>query len=412
MAKQLAKKGKKEEAPKKEPSIVVKAKVAHLPKKPEMKGKAQDVMKGLLEQFGDNIVVPASDLVQYNYGRISTGSIALDLWTGGGHPIGRMIEVAGFESVGKSTLACHSIREAQQTQIEWEWQRRYIENRTMKAESHTRKVDGLLCGYVDVEGTQDDEWLESIGVDTDSLIYAQTEGMEQSLEVVKGMIKAGVKFIVLDSIDAMIPTKDYDKAFGDSSAIGLKARLLGDICRIVTNLNNGFTRRGELPCTVLLLNQLREKPMSMGDPVYATGGNARKFYMSMMIRLREKELIKEGTGKDAMTVGKTVAFKITKNKKGQQYAVGTFDLYFLETEEFTQGAIDNLKAIVMEGLTWGALERAGSWMRWHGENIAQGAEKAVEYFRNNTDKFEQLKAELIAITTTSEPPVLEIEEEE
>lgn len=133
--------------------------------------------------------------------------------------------------------------------------------------------------------------------------------------------------------------------------------------------------------------------------------------MSMMIRLREKELIKEGSGKDAMAVGKTVAFRITKNKKGQQYANGTFDLYFLETEEFTQGSIDNLKAIVMEGLTWGALERAGSWMRWHGENIAQGAEKAVEYFRNDAVKFEQLKQELIAITTTSEPPVLEIEEE-
>lgn len=233
----------------------------------------------LLKEFGANAVVMGSDHEKAQYGRLSTGSIDLDLKLGGGLPIGRMIQIAGEKSTSKSTICDHIIKKAQETSVTWIWTERKAEKGREVVEEHPREVNGLICGYLDIEGTKTQDWTrDTIGVDTESWVYAQPSGMEECFEMAHQMQLRGVNLIVIDSIDALEPTKIYESSFEDTNQMGLKPKAIGEYCRKVTATNNKLVREGKLPCTVIFINQVREKIgcFHYNSPVLLSDGTTKK----------------------------------------------------------------------------------------------------------------------------------------
>lgn len=366
------------------------------------RSKVDNLRLELLKDFGTNAVIMGGDHEKAQYGRLSTGSLSLDLALGGGLPLGRMIQIAGEKSTSKSTLCDHIIANAQKAVVEWIWTERKAEKGREIVTEHDRRVEGLLCGYLDIEGTKTQDWTrDTIGVDTEGWIYVQPSGMEECFEMAHKMQLKGAQLLVIDSVDALEPTKAYDSSFEDSVQMGLKPKALGEYCRKVTATNNKLVREGKLPCTVIFINQVREKIGSYGNPLYTVGGKAIPFYASVDLFLRRGDWIIEGKGDNKSIIGQVVKFKTEKNKTYKQQQTGEFDFYFddaLESEH-KMGEIDNFKEVIIEGIAWGVIERAGSWMRYKGENLAQGADNTVTYLKANMDKFEAIKAELLAMVS-------------
>lgn len=224
------------------------------------KSKVDSLRVEMLKKFGANAIIMGTDHEKATYGRISTGSIDLDLKLGGGIPIGRMIQISGERSCGKSTVCDFIVRNAQQTSVSWIWTERKLDKGREVVTEHNMRVDGLICGYLDVEGTKEVSWTrDRLGVDTDSWLYAQPSGLEEALEMAHQMQKDGVNLIVLDSIDSLEPTLAYETSFGESFQMGIKPKMIGEYCRKFTATNNKLVREGKLPCTVILINQVREK---------------------------------------------------------------------------------------------------------------------------------------------------------
>ncbi len=219
-----------------------------------------NIRVGLLKKFGSNAIIMGADHQKAQYGRISTGSIDLDLKLGGGIPIGRISQISGAKSTSKSTLCDYIVKNAQTTNIEWIWtERREVKGRE-QVEEHIKKVEGMICAYLDVEGTKTTEWTgDTIGVDTNNWLYSQPTGLEEALEMAHQMQKDGVNLIVIDSIDSLEPTKEYNSQMGESVQMGIKPKMMGEYCRKFTATNNLLSREGRLPCTVIMINQLREK---------------------------------------------------------------------------------------------------------------------------------------------------------
>lgn len=364
------------------------------------KNKVDSIRLEILKKFGTNSVIMGGDHEKAKYGRISTGSIDLDLKLGGGIPIGRMVQISGARSSGKSTVCDYIVKNAQQTNVEWIWTERKVDRGREIVQEFPRSISGLICGYLDVEGTKTVDWTrDTIGVDTDRWLYAQPSGMEETLEMAHQMQKDGVNLIIIDSIESLETTKEYESEFGESTQMGLKPKLLGEYCRKFTATNNKLVREGKLPCTVILINQLREKIGVYGDPEYTPGGRAIEFYISVDLRLRRGDWIVEGKGDNKSIVGQVIKFKTHKNKTYKQQQTGEFDFYFDEAQEHHMGEIDNFKEIIIAGIEWGVIERAGSWMKYKGENLAQGADNTVAYLKKNLDKFEKIKKELFDLVS-------------
>lgn len=357
-----------------------------------------NIRVGLLKKFGSNAIIMGADHQKAQYGRISTGSIDLDLKLGGGIPIGRISQISGAKSTSKSTLCDYIVKNAQTTNIEWIWtERREVKGRE-QVEEHAKKVEGMICAYLDVEGTKTTEWTgDTVGVDTNNWLYSQPTGLEEALEMAHQMQKDGVNLIVIDSIDSLEPTKEYNSQMGESIQMGIKPKMMGEYCRKFTATNNLLSREGRLPCTVIMINQLREKIGAYGDSEYTPGGRAIEFYVSLDLRLRKGDWIVEGKGDSKEIVGQVVKFKSNKNKTYKQQQSGEFEFYFQDTNLFRAGEIDNFKEIVVNGMNYGVIERAGSWFKYQGENIAQGADNVVIYLREHPELFNQIKNELFAI---------------
>ena len=353
---------------------------------------------GLLKKFGANSIIMGADHEKAQYGRISTGSIDLDLKIGGGIPVGRLVQISGAKSSAKSTLCDHIVKSAQSTKINWIWTERKAEKGREVVSEHDREVDGLICAYLDVEGTKTPDWTgDTIGVDTANWLYAQPSGLEESLEMAHQMQKDGVNVIVIDSVDSLESTRIQENEMGESVQMGIKPKMMGEYCRKVTATNNLLVRNGNLPCTVIFINQLREKIGGYGDNEYTPGGRAIEFYISLDLRLRKGDWIVEGKGENKEIVGQVVKFKSNKNKTYKQQQTGEFDFYFQDAGLNSAGEIDNFKEIVIAGMTYEILERAGSWYKYHGENIAQGADNTIAYMRQHLNVFEQVKEELFSI---------------
>jgi recombination protein RecA len=359
----------------------------------------------LLSKFGANSIIMGSDMEKATYGRVSTGSISLDLALGGGIPIGRMTQISGAKSTSKSSLCDRIIANAQKTKINWIWTERKAEKGREIVTENKVKLDRLICGCLDVEGTRTPDWThDKLGVNMNDWIYSQPAGLEEGLEMALQMQKNGVHLILIDSIEALEPVKEYDTQMGDSVQMGIKPKLLGEYCRKYTSTNNKLIREGKLPCTVILINQLREKIGAYGDPEYTPGGRAIEFYISVDLRLRRGDWITEGKGENKSIIGQNTKFKSNKNKTYKQQQTGEFDFYFDDSEDGTHlmGEIDTFKEIVIEGIAWGVIERAGSWMKYKGENLAQGADNTIEHLKQHPDKFEVIKKDLFKLVKMEE----------
>ena len=233
------------------------------------KNAVDNIRVGLLKKFGSNAIIMGADHQKAQYGRISTGSIDLDLKLGGGIPVGRISQISGAKSTSKSTLCDYIVKNAQITTIEWIWTERKEVKGREQVEEHHKKVEGMICAYLDVEGTKTTEWTgDTVGVDVNNWLYAQPTGLEEALEMAHQMQKDGVNLIVIDSIDSLEPTKEYNSQMGESVQMGIKPKMMGEYCRKFTATNNLLSREGKLPCTVIMINQLREKIGAYGDSEY------------------------------------------------------------------------------------------------------------------------------------------------
>lgn len=275
---------------------------------------------------------------------IPTGSITLDIATGiGGYPRGRVIEIYGPESSGKTTLALHAIAEAQKT--------------------------GGVAAFIDAEHALDINYAKKLGVKVEDLLVSQPDTGEQALEVTEALVRSGaVDIIVIDSVAALVPKAEIEGDMGDSLP-GLQARLMSQAMRKLTAaISKSLT-------TVAFINQIRMKiGVMFGNPETTTGGTALKFYSSMRLDIRRIDNLKE----NQETIGGRVRVKVVKNKVAPPFKQAEFDIYFNE-------GISRVGELVDLGVEHGAIEKSGAWYSVNGNRIGQGRENAKEFLKNNPD---------------------------
>ncbi|MBK8502298.1 MAG: recombinase RecA [Saprospiraceae bacterium] len=311
--------------------------------------------KGSIMRLGDKQVVEADT--------IPTGSLGLDVALGiGGFPRGRVIEIFGPESSGKTTLAIHAIAECQ------------------------RK--GGIAAFIDAEHAFDRSYAEGLGVDTENLLISQPDNGEQALEITENLIRSGaIDIIVIDSVAALVPRAEIEGEMGDSK-MGLQARLMSQAMRKLTGTI------GRTGCCCMFINQLREKiGVMFGNPETTTGGNALKFYASIRLDIRRSgSAIKD---KEGNVVGNTVKVKVVKNKLAPPFRIATFDIMY------GQG-ISKVGEIVDLGSDLDVLKKSGSWFSYEGTKIAQGREAAKQFMLDNPEVATQIE-NLIKEKITGKP---------
>jgi recombination protein RecA len=302
--------------------------------------------------------------------RVSTGSITLDLALGGGLPLGRYHEISGGFSSTKTTQAMHIVRNAQEM--------------------------GLVCALLDIENTTDETYLRALGVNPDTLLYSNPDGSEEAMQMIHDMQKSGLVHVaVLDSIASMSPNKEQETNMQDSTRMGIPQSLMGEFLRKYQANNNRLEREGKRPFTVIAINQLREKIGAYGDPEYTPGGRAKEFFSTVVLRLRRGDWIAEGKGEDKEIIGQVVKFQISKNKTFKRMVTGEFDFYFAENSagvpEFYN---DTAKEIVMLGVEWGIIERAGAWFKYR-DSKYQGLEALLNALKYDEAMVSGIRKELM-----------------
>ena len=303
-----------------------------------------EALKTIEKQYGKGAVMKLGEHSFVDVDTISTGSLAIDYALGvGGLPRGRIIEIYGPESSGKTTLALQCIAECQK--------------------------DGGKAAFIDAEHAIDPKYAKALGVNVDDLILSQPDSGEQALEIAEVLIKSGaIDLIVIDSVAALVPQAELDGEMGDSN-IGLHARLMSKAMR---KLAGAMNANG---CTTIFINQLREKVGVMfGNPETTTGGRALKFYSSIRIEVRKSEAIKDGQD----VIGNKVNIKIAKNKVAPPFKTCQVEIYYGE-------GISHLSEVVNMGVDMGIIEKSGSWYSYNGEKIGQGAEAVRAFLQANPD---------------------------
>ena len=343
-------------------------------KKKELQNLADSLNKKFSEVDGEKVITlgfPA--YVDKTVKRISTGSFSLDIALGGGLPLGRYIEISGDFSSTKTTQALHILREAQKA--------------------------GLTCAYIDVEGTTDENYAESLGVDVDSLLYTRPDSLEEATQIVLDLQRSQqVQFAVLDSIAAMTPNKEQDKNMNENMQMGIPQKLLSEFFRKYQANNNRLSRRGANDFTLIGINQIREKiGVMFGDTTYTPGGRAKGFTASVDLRLRRGDWISEGTGSNKEIVGQVVKFKIEKNKTYKRMQTGEFDFYFSENEAgIPEGFNDNMKEVILNAVLYDVIKRKGAYYTY-GDLQFKGSANLIETLKNDTALVEELKKEVMRV---------------
>ena len=317
----------------------------------EEKLKALDAALGQIEkQFGKGAVMKLGDSsAQMNVETIPTGSLSLDIALGlGGIPKGRIIEIYGPESSGKTTVTLHMIAEVQKR--------------------------GGIAGFIDAEHALDPVYARNIGVDVDNLYISQPDNGEQALEITETMVRSGaIDIVVVDSVAALVPKAEIDGDMGDSH-VGLQARLMSQALRKLTAVISKSN------CTVIFINQLREKVGVMfGNPETTTGGRALKFYSSVRLDVRRIEALKQS----GETIGNRTRVKVVKNKIAPPFKEAEFDIIFGEGISAVGDVLD-LAADV------GIINKSGAWYAYEGNKIGQGRENTKQYLKDNPAVFEEV----------------------
>lgn len=319
----------------------------------KINSKLEEVMNRLNKSMGDGSVMYLSEDNVKEYKRIPSGSYGIDSITGGGFPLGRMIELVGWESSGKSTVAIHAIANAQKM--------------------------GLVCVYVDVEQAYDANYAGSLGVNNNDLIFLQPNNGEEALEAVRELISTGqVGLVVVDSVATLIPKVELEGEVGDQQ-MGLQARMMSKACRMISPIAN------KNDTCVIWINQFREKlGISFGDPRTTPGGNAMKFYASIRIELagqNSKTTTDENGDKDA----KLVKAKCIKNKTFPPFRECAYYITFGK-------GIDNVLEIVDMGVEKGVIKKSGSWYSYEDVKLGQGISGVKSTLEDNPELFEIIKS--------------------
>ena len=314
----------------------------------------QNTIKGLEKTYGKNIVMRMGDSNKQAIETFSTGSLSLDLALGvGGFPRGRVIEIFGPESSGKTTVALHAIAEAQKK--------------------------GGLCAFVDAEHALDVSYAKKIGVDIDELYLTQPSDGEQALEVADELVSSGaVDLVVIDSVAALTPRSEIEGNMGDAQ-MALQARLMSQALR---KLTAGMSKSNT---AVIFINQLRMKiGVFFGNPETTTGGNALKFYASIRLDIRRTETLKKGEE----MIGNKVKVKVVKNKLAPPFKTAVFDIMYGE-------GVSRPGEILELAVKYEIINKSGSWFSYNEERIGQGQENVKNYLKENPELMDEIETKVL-----------------
>jgi len=309
------------------------------------------VLNEIQRNFGEGSRMRLGDAAQMKVETIPTGAYTLDIALGGGLPKGRVIEIYGPESSGKTTLALHAIAEAQKA--------------------------GGVAAFVDAEHALDPTYSGDVGVDIENLLVSQPDTGEAALEIVDQLVRsAAVDIVVVDSVAALTPRAEIEGEMGDTQ-VGLQARLMSKALRkIAGNI-------GKSGCTVVFLNQLRQKiGVTYGSPETTTGGNALKFYCSVRLDIRRIQTLKKGSEGE---YGIRAKVKVAKNKVAPPFRIAEFDIIFGH-------GISQLGCLLDVAEQTDVINRKGAWYSYNGENIAQGRDNTIKYLEDNPEKVTEIEA--------------------
>ena len=310
----------------------------------------------LEKSYGKGVVMKMSDDNVVKVDSISTGSLGLDIGLGvGGFPKGRVVEIYGPESSGKTTLAMHCIAEAQKK--------------------------GGICAFIDAEHAFDKFYAEKIGIDNNELLISQPDDGEQALEIADNLIRSGaIDVIVIDSVAALVPRAELEGDMGDSK-MGLHARLMSQALRKLTGT---ISKTG---CICIFINQLREKiGVMFGNPETTTGGNALKFYASVRIDIRRIGSIKDGVD----IIGNRVKVKVAKNKVAPPFRVIEFDIMY-------GLGISKVGEVIDLGVENNIIQKSGSWFSYGETRLGQGRDSVKEILRDNPEMMEEIEGKIFDI---------------
>ena len=327
----------------------------------------QDALRAIEKEYGKGSIMRLGDRADVSVDAIPTGSLTLDAALGiGGYPKGRIIEIYGPESSGKTTLALHAIAECQK--------------------------EGGRCAFIDAENAIDPLYAKNLGVDIDELILSQPDSGEQALEITEVLIKSGaIDLVVIDSVAALVPQAELDGEMGDAS-VGLQARLMSKAMRKLAGVMNRSS------CTAIFINQLREKVGIMfGNPETTPGGRALKFYSSVRLDVRRGETLKNGQD----VYGNVVKIKVVKNKVAPPFKTATVNMIYGE-------GISHLDEVINLAVENDIIDKSGAWFSYKGDKIGQGIQAVREFMKNNPETDAEVtaavKAKLFGTAEETEKP--------
>ena len=314
----------------------------------------------ITKQFGDGSIMKLGETPKMDVELLPSGSLSLDLALGGGWPKGRIIEIYGPESSGKTTLALHAIAEIQK--------------------------QGGQAAFVDAEHALDPAYAKKIGVDTAELLISQPDNGEQALEITETLVRSNaVDLIVVDSVAALVPQAEIDGDMGDAQ-MGLQARLMSQAMRKLTGIIS------KSKATVIFINQIRMKiGVMFGNPETTTGGNALKFYASVRVDIRRIGQIKEGEN----IAGNRTKIKVVKNKIAAPFRTAEFDIMYNE-------GISKPGDVLDLGVQYGILEKSGAFIKYNGETLGQGREAVKKLFKENSKLMSEIEQKVREKAATEE----------
>ncbi|MDD2487347.1 MAG: recombinase RecA [Candidatus Gracilibacteria bacterium] len=310
------------------------------------------------KQFGAGSIMKLGDKQSVKVATSSSGSLALDEALGGGYAKGRIVEIYGPESSGKTTLTLHAIAEVQKA--------------------------GGTAAFIDAEHALDPEYARKIGVNTDELIVSQPDYGEQALEIVDALVRSGaVDIIIIDSVAALVPKAEIEGSMGDSH-MGLQARLMSQALRKITGVISKSNT------TVIFINQIRMKiGVMFGNPETTTGGNALKFYASQRLDIRKKDKIESGTGDDKEATGNRAKIKVVKNKIAPPFKEAEIDILFAE-------GISKVGEILDIGSAKDIIKKSGAFYSYGETKLGQGRENSKQFLRENPKIASEIEKKIIS----------------